>query len=83
MGNGIEALHNYSAWIRNTKIIDNSTVEKYPEWVHEYKDEPDLTVTVLTTGSSRLRNQFFILVARVEAPSVHDVRQFILCSVLS
>ncbi|KAI3917679.1 hypothetical protein MKW98_021441 [Papaver atlanticum] len=41
MGNGIEALHHYSAWIRNIKIIDNSTVEKYPEWVHEYMDEPD------------------------------------------
>ncbi|KAI3937218.1 hypothetical protein MKW92_036869 [Papaver armeniacum] len=42
MGNGIEALHHYSAWIKNAKIIDNSsTVEKYPAWVHEYMDEPD------------------------------------------
>ncbi|KAI3901819.1 hypothetical protein MKW92_010928 [Papaver armeniacum] len=41
MGNGIEALYHFSAWIRNTKIIDYSAVEKYPEWVHEYMDEPD------------------------------------------
>ncbi|KAI3881567.1 hypothetical protein MKX03_012539 [Papaver bracteatum] len=24
-----------------TSIIDNSTIEKYPEWFHEYMDEPD------------------------------------------
>ncbi|KAI3967689.1 hypothetical protein MKX01_039599 [Papaver californicum] len=41
MGSGIEALYHFSAWIRNTKIIDYSAVEKYPEWVHEYMDEPD------------------------------------------
>ncbi|KAI3915317.1 hypothetical protein MKX01_035576 [Papaver californicum] len=41
MGSGIEALYHFSAWIRNTKIIDYSAVEKYPEWVHEYTDEPN------------------------------------------